>query len=149
MKRRLDADFSGQDVTAAGEIEQFFDRMLGRRNAFYMPTWERDLLLAVTATSGTSTIQFTGDLTDLPTVEAVAVCMKDGTQLYRSLSNPLIWGSDTIFDVSSVWPQDITAANVARISWMPLWRFASDEMTTAWRTPRSANVRLGYQQVTG
>jgi hypothetical protein len=145
--RRLEVEFSGQDATATAEIEQFFDRHLGRRNAFYMPTWEADLVLAQNA-SGT-TIRVTGDLTTLETLDAIAVCLTDGTQLYRSLSNAALISGNTQFTVSSSWPVTLTASNVARISWMPLWRFASDEMTASWRTPRAANVHLGVQQVTG
>lgn len=147
--RGLELDFNGQDATAAGEIEQFFDRHFGRRNAFYMPTWEPDLVLGANATSGTSTLRVDGDLTEYDAFDAIAVCLTDGTQLYRTLSAPSLVSGDTQFTVSSSWPVTLTSSNVARICWMPLVRFSADELATMWRTPLSANVRLAVQQVSG
>ena len=146
MKRALELEFNGQDATAAGEIEQFFDRHLGRRTAFYAPSWEQDLVLVGTA-SGTS-ITVEGDCTDIDVFDAIAACLTDGTQLYRSISNPVLTSGNTEFTVSSAWPVTL-GANVARISWMPLVRFASDDLITLWRTPQSADLKLAMQQVTG
>lgn len=147
--RGLELDFNGQDATGAEEIEQFFDRHFGRRNAFYAPTFEQDLILAVNATSGTSTLRILGDLTEFTAFDAIAVCLTDGTILYRTLSAPVLVSGNTQFTVSSAWPVTLSAANVARICWMPLVRFSSDELVTQWRTPVAASLRIGVQQVTG
>lgn len=147
LARRLEADFNGLGLTTATEVEQFFDRMLGRRNAFYLPTYEQDLVLVGSA--GGTAIIVEGDLTELDAFDAVAVCLTDGTQIYRTISSPVLTSGNTQFTVSSAWPVTLTGSNVARISWMPLVRFASDEMTMTWRTPLSAGTRLTFQQVTG
>lgn len=154
-ERTVEADFNGLTAAQVGEVEQFFDRMKGRRGAFYMPTWEKDFVLAATAGSGTSAFLAEGPeiaadfgSTDYATVEtAIAVCMTDGTHIYRRVTDIAASGSDSLITVNAAWGVALTAATVARISWMPIWRFASDEMVAAWRTPLHGNVRLTFQSV--
>jgi hypothetical protein len=146
LAKAMELSFNGQDVTATTEIEQFFDRHFGRRNTFYAPTWEQDLVLGATSSGTTLTID--GDLTELDTFDAVAICKTDGTILYRTLSNPVLASGDTQFTVASL-GTTLTTSNVARISWMPLVRFASDELVTVWRTPLSASIKVAVQQVSG
>jgi hypothetical protein len=55
MARTLEAEFNGLGVAERKpQLEQFFDRMKGRRTAFYLPTWEDDFVLAASALSGSS-----------------------------------------------------------------------------------------------
>jgi len=66
---------------------EFFDRMKGRRGAFYLPTWEQDFVLADTPGSGSTTFLADGPelandfaSTDYSAVnEGVAVCLTSGT----------------------------------------------------------------------
>jgi hypothetical protein len=154
-ERMLEADFNGMDVTTAGQAEQFFDRHKGRRNAFYMPTWEKDFVLAATALSGSSAFLASGsDLAadfgavDYSAVEeAVAVFLTSGTVIYRRVSDIGASGGNSLVTVGSAWGTELNAGNVARICLMPLWRFASDDMTTSWQTPLRAGTRLPFQQV--
>jgi hypothetical protein len=151
----LECEFNGCDQALAGEVEQFFDRMKGRRTAFYLPSGEKDFTLQATAASGTSFFIASGsDLAadfgsiDYATWEtAVAVFLTDGTAYYRLVTDISASGGNSRVDVSAAWPQDITAANVARICWLALVRFATDEMVTRWRTPLAADIRLPFQSV--
>jgi hypothetical protein len=151
----VEADFKGLNVALAGECEQFFDRMKGRRGAFYLPTWEKDFELAATAGSGTATMLASGtDLvadfgsTDYADVEeALAVWLIDGTTIYRRITDISASGGNSQITVDSNWGTALTIATVARISRMPLVRFGSDEMTTSWRTPLNADARLSFQSV--
>jgi hypothetical protein len=155
MARTLEADFNGLSVALATELEQFFDRMKGRRTAFYLPTWESDFALVGSASSGSSTFTASGSAlaTDFGSVdytavnEGVAVCLTDGTVLYRRITDIAASGGNSVVTVNSAWGVSLSSANVARISRMPLSRFASDEMTTSWRTPLTASTRLTFQQV--
>jgi hypothetical protein len=155
FSRALEADYNGLTVTRATEIEQFFDRMKGRRGAFYVPTWEQDYELVGTASSGSSAFMALGSAladdfgsTDFAVVnEGVAVCLTDGPTLYRRISDISLSGGNSLVTVSAAWGVGLSSANVARISRMPLSRFASDEMTTSWRTPLTASARLSFQQV--
>jgi hypothetical protein len=152
--RSVEAEFNGLDVTGAEELEQFFDRMKGMRDPFYMPTWEADFELVEMAGSATTSFLASGPelAADFATADfddgwAVAVCLATGAQLYRLVTAITAEGGNSRITVSAAWGQDITAANLARISWMPLWRFASDDMTTSWVTPLKANIRLPFRQI--
>lgn len=154
-QRLVEADFNGMGATLAGEVEQFFDRMKGRRGAFYMPTWEKDFELAASAGSGDTTITVSGsDLatdfgaTDYGTVEeGLAVFLTDGTAIYRRITDISASGGNSLITVSAAWGAAISSTNLARICRMPLWRFGSDDMTTSWRTPLTADARLTFQGV--
>lgn len=155
QERLLECSFQGLDVTRASEIEQFFDRMKGRRGGFYLPSGEKDFDLAANAGSGTSTFLSTGlDIaTDFGAIDyaaietSIAVCMIDGSHHYRRVTDIDSSGGNSRITVDSAWPLTLTSANVARISWMPVCRFGSDEMTTSWRSPLAASTRLTFQTV--
>lgn len=151
----VEADFRHLDVDTAEEVEQFFDRMKGRRGVFYLPTWRKDFVLAASAGSGTATMLAEG--TDLATdfgstdysevEEALAVWLTDGTAIYRRITDISASGGNSQITVGSNWGVGLTVATVARISRMPLVRFASDEMTMSWRTPLTAETRLTFQGI--
>lgn len=154
-QRLIEANFRGLDVTEAAEAEQFFDRHKGRRNAFFLPTWEKDFELAASALSGSSAFLASGsDLaadfgaTDYAEVEeGVGVCLTNGTKIYRRITDISASGGNSLVTVDSSWGEALSAANVARISRLLLVRFGSDEMTTSWVTPMAADTRLSFQQV--
>jgi hypothetical protein len=157
MARTEDKQFSGLTVASATALEQFFDRMKGRRGAFYLPTGEADFDLASSAGSGATSFTASGSAlatdfgsADYSTVnEGVAVCLTDGTIIYRRITDIAASGGNSVVTVNAAWGAALSNANVARISRMPLSRFASDDMTTSWRTPLSASARLSFQQVYG
>jgi hypothetical protein len=153
--RTLDAEYNGLGLTLATQLEQFFDRMKGRRGAFYLPTWEQDFVLADTPGSGSTTFLADGPelandfaSTDYSAVnEGVAVCLTSGTTLYRRITDIAASGLDTLVTVNAAWGVALSSSNVARVSRMNLSRFASDDMVTSWRTPLTAGARLSFQQV--
>jgi hypothetical protein len=155
MARELEAEFNGLDPSLAMQLEQFFDRMKGRRTAFYVPTWEGDFVLGNSPGSGSTTFiqpgsalfDDFGDIDFSIVNEGVAVCLTDGTILYRRITDISLSGSDSLVTVNAAWGVALSGANVARISRMPLSRFASDEMVTSWRTPLTASSRLTFTQV--
>jgi len=155
MAREVEAEFNGLGVALATQVEQFFDRMKGRRTAFYVPTWEADFALAASASSGSSTciadgstlFDDFGDVDYSVVNEGIAVCLTDGSTLYRRITDITATGDDSLVTVNAAWGVGLSDANVARISRMPLSRFASDEMTMSWRTPLTASSRLTFTQV--
>lgn len=153
-QRLTEAQFN-LGVADAVELEQFYLRMKGRRGSFYRPTMEKDFALAATAGSGTASFLASGtDLaTDFGSVDyaanptALEVVMTSGTRLRRLITGITVSGGNSSVAVSGTWGVSLTAATVARISWMPLARFASDDLTTSWRTPSTATIRLGFQGI--
>lgn len=155
MAWELEAEFTGLSVASATEVEQFFDRMKGRRTAFYVPTWESDFVLGNSPGSGSSTFVATGsalfdDFGDVDyslVNEGVAVCLTSGAVLYRRITDISASGDDSLVTVNAAWGVGLSSTNVARISRMYLSRFASDEMVTSWATPLTAATRLSFHQV--
>jgi hypothetical protein len=148
----VEATFSGLTVTKASEVEQFFGRRKGRRGAFYLPGGARDFLptsygSASFTVAGTALADDLGSVDYIDVNEGVAVCLLDGTTIYRRISSIAVASGNSIVTVDSAWGVSLSSANVSRISRMPLVRFASDEMTTSWRTPLVASTRLTFQQV--
>ena len=154
-QRLVEADFRALSAAQAAQTEQFFDRMKGRRGAFYVPTYEKDYVLAASALSGSSAFLAEGptiaadfgsiDYAD--TDEAVAICLTDGTTLYRRITDISASAGNSLISVDSSWGVALNSGNVARISRMPLYRFASDEMVMSWQTPLHADTSLAFQGV--
>jgi hypothetical protein len=150
--RGTDAAFNGLSLAEATALEQFFDRMKGRRTAFYLPTWEQDFVLNASALSGSSSIHVQGtDLNDdfgsidYATVTAgIVVCLKDGTTIYRRITDISDGGTDSIIAVNAAWGSALSTSNVARISRMDLVRFNNEDMETSWRTPLAAGAQLSF-----
>lgn len=153
-QRLTEAEFNlaGADAVT---LEQMFRRMKGRRGAFYRGTGEKDFDLAATASSGSSAFLDSGrdlfddfgavDYAETPT--AIEVCLTSGTRLHRLITGITLSGGNSSVAVNSAWPTDLTTSNVARLSWMPLVRFASDQMTTRWATPLQASIAASFQSV--
>jgi hypothetical protein len=154
-EQMVEAEFRGMTAALAFEVEQFFDRHKGRRTAFYLPSGEKDFDLAASAGSGTSQFLSTGlDIaTDFGAIDyaavetALAVYLTDGSRIYRRVTDIDSSGGNSRITVNAAWGVGLSTSNVARISWMPIARFASDEMTTSWKTPLAANARLAFQTV--
>lgn len=155
LQTMVECDFSGFSPTEMAEVEQFFDRMKGRRTAFWLPTWEKDFVLNATAGSGTSSFVATGSdwasdfgATDYAAIDiGVAVFLTSGTAIYRQITDIAASGGNSVVTVNAAWGTALTVATVARICLMPLRRFASDEMVSSWRTPLKAETRLTFQEV--
>lgn len=147
----VEAEFGGLDVAAAQAIEQVFLRAKGRRGAFYRPSCEKDMTLAANATASTQ-INIAGtDLADdfgsidygeNPT--AIQIVQTDGTRLHRLITAIAVNGGNSRITLNSA--VTVTPGTTARISWMPLVRFASDELATVW-SGGAATIRSTFQTV--
>ena len=146
-----EAEFAGLSPASAQAIEQVFLRAKGRRGEFYHSTCRPDMALAADA-SGTS---FTVRGTDIASLfgsvdysqvsQAIEIVQRNGTRVRRLVTDISAGsGVSTITVDSSV---SLTTAGTARISWMPVVRFASDDLMTEWVTPRIARIRAAFQSV--
>jgi hypothetical protein len=148
--RGTEYQFNGLSAAAITALEQFFDRMKGRRTTFYLPTGEKDFTpvsfagSAFTASGSALATDFGS--TDFAAVnEGVAVYLTDGTVLYRRITGITASSGNSVVAVDSSW--SVTLGDVARVSRMPLTRFDNDEMVSSWRTPLSASASLAFKQV--
>lgn len=138
-------------VAEAVAIEQFFLRRKGRRGAFYRSTGHKDFTLAANASGTSFAAQGTALFNDLGTFDfatypqAIEAVLTDGTRLRRLVTGITTSGGNSIVAVNS--SITMTTANTARISWLPLVRFASDDLVTRWITPLRASIRTAFQGI--
>ena len=142
--------YTSCNVAKATELEDIFVRARGRRGEFYMPTWENDLIPNSTAAMGTTTLPIIGD--DVADVyggssvfKAIAVHFTDNTFEFNTVTNVTPGAGVSTLTVGTAWSRDIDAALIRRISWMPVCRFATDQLTTEWPIDRVGRMRMAVQ----
>lgn len=123
----------------AATIRAMFDRMRGQQGEFYMPTFEPDLTPKTQANSGTNTLTIAGPevynvYNGSPVYKCVAVFMDDArhpTCQYNKISSiALTGGNDSRLTFVNNWTSNVTTD--LKVSWMPVWRFATDIYEEQW-----------------
>lgn len=142
--------FTAGSRAEAAVLDDFFDRMKGQRGEFYLPSGEDDMTPAAALTSGTATLTVEGTDTALDydgsTVHgAICVTLNDGTNLYRTVTDIVTNSGNSVLTLGSNWTTTIPVASVARISWMPVCRFASDTLVVEWVTDSVAEADLAMR----
>lgn len=149
--RMWEADFTGCDFQRSDAIRQFFDRMKGRRGEFYMPTWQPDFIPVSGITAAGSTLIVAGALSPLANdsvFNAIAIRKRDGGWLLRRVSSIVqIGGGSSQITVDAPWGEAVALADIQMVSWLPVWRFASDILTMAWPRETAAEIRLSLQML--
>lgn len=118
-------------------VEDVFTRAKGQRGEFYMPTWVNDLPPLTVAHSGTNTFTVAGndvanDYSGDTVFKALCVVYLDGTFQFAKISGISASGGNSVVECATNFTRDIDPATVSMVCWMPVWRFASDGMTTEW-----------------
>lgn len=129
------AEFPMSDPDNADKVRSFFETMRGAQGEFYMPTFEYDLRPKVQASAGTATLRVAGTLTHTAyagstTHKCVLVTRADGSKQYNLLVSMAINAGDTVLTFADTWDDDVAITD--RVSWMPVWRFASDILDIQW-----------------
>ncbi len=122
--------YNGFDAATSDDLIAFFLRMKGKRGAFWMPTWQRDL----TPLGGSgSVLDIQGSdafyaFSNSRVFNAVAVRHPDGSHQVNRVTgvSQTNGGSDTRFTMSEAWDAVVSAESP--VSWCPLWRFATDRL---------------------
>lgn len=135
------------------ELQQFFERQSGRRGEFHLSTGINDLALGAAALGGTFFLTVAGQEVYTAYAQdtvhrAIEVVMTDGRRFYRKLvdTDPLTTsGADTLLQVAEAWPYDLDPASVARISWLPVARFAGDDITLEYLTAEVGQTQMNFQ----
>jgi hypothetical protein len=103
------------------------------------------------APAGTNSIriygtQFSEDYADSTVHKAVAVTMNDGTIIYNAVEDIYTVddpdGQDSVIQVADDWPVDLDPATVKTISWLLVWRHATDTLTIEWLTNTVGQCQL-------
>lgn len=122
------------DAAAIGSIIDFFDRVAGQRDEFYMPSGEADLVPAAPLTAGTATLTVAGTDTaihygDSTVYTAIQVLLKNGTVLHRTVTGIATASGNSVLTLGANWPSTVATDDMTMISWMPVRRFATDTQT--------------------
>lgn len=130
-------DYGWRDADCIVEIQDLFYRSLGRRGAFYMPTFQKDFRPVGTSSGGNNTLTVAGDFAtefgSSSVFKAVAIQFADGAWQAAAVSSLSPSGANTDISLGSNLDEDVSASSVRRISWLLLRRFASDRLSTDWR----------------
>lgn len=148
--------YTGRNFTQAYELVEFFIRCKGQLGEFYMPTHVNDIPVFDTLPMGSQVFRVPGsdfarDYAGDTMRTALAVFMKSGdVHLRRVVGVAPIddeRGSDSAVSVDLSFPYDLTSGNVAKISWMPVWRMATDTFTMEWLTNEVAQCQLSVRMI--
>lgn len=152
QEQMVECQFTGLTPATAQAIEQVFLRAKGRRGAFYRPTGEKDMTLAADTSAtayldvvGTDLVDDFGSIDYAANPTAIEIVQTNGTRTRKLITGITASGSNSRIAFSGA--VTLTVAGVARISWMPLVRFASDELATSWRGPAAGTIRTTFQTV--
>jgi hypothetical protein len=79
--------------------------------------------------------------------KAVAVRKTDRSWITRTVTDIAPSGGNSVITVGAAWEQDVALNAIDRVSWLPLWRMASDTMTMSWPLEDVARIKLPMQMI--
>jgi len=139
-------------------MQRFIERQKGQCGQFWMPTGTEDLTVVADVTSGATTLTVAGTAAanDYGTSEiyrGVALYLRDGRRVYRKFNSIIASGGNSALTLSAAVTTVIPASLIAKVSWMSMARFASDEVTleylsdsvAQWQT-RTVTVTYGSDE---
>lgn len=148
------ATYSGFSAAKMILLQQFFERMKGKRDEFYMSTGLDDLTPKVALANGGLYMRVAGqevfDAYATDTVHrAVDVVLNNGSHVYRKIESITAIndgaGADTMIKMTQAWASLIPLDTIKRVSWLPLCRFASDQLTLEWVTNQVGQAQYSIQ----
>lgn len=143
------ADILATTYEEAESVVAFYRRMRGMLGEFYAPTDEADILITGLVNIGATTITVPGttlaDNYGMSTVfKAISVKMNDGRRFYRGVEKVEVVSGNSRITLTAAVPYSLTPSTVEVISWLPVMRLASDELTVVWTTHSVATIRLNF-----
>lgn len=148
MKRGHVQTFSGRTRQGVWEMRQLLYALRGRQVSFYTVTWSPDLLV-------TGTLTATQDLMDIENIgytrfaqkrnpmRHVRILFTDGSVLLREITDAEVVDADTErLTVDFAWPSTKTPSEVARVEFVELVRFDSDEIEIEHEEPGRARTSV-------
>lgn len=145
--------FTSRNFEQADAIVRMFQRMKGQRGEFYRPSGYNDMDF-VRAEGGSQNLRVAGtDIYDSyngDTVhKAVCISMRDGSKVMRLVESIITIsddeGHDTVLVMTETFATTLNAADVVMVSWMPVCRLASDQLTVEWLTSTVAQTQVTMQ----
>lgn len=135
------------------EIIDLFDRMKGRQGEFYMPTWVQDIIPGRDFGGDSPVLYILGsdiaeEYGDSTTAKAIYIRKKDGTESFHQVTSireveegGIVY---TVLDFAESIIPDMLADDIELISWLYVWRFASDRLLVEWETDEVSICRPSF-----
>jgi len=145
--RPVDFGKVGQTATVLREnayqidyMQRFIERQKGQRGQFWMPTGTDDMTVVGDITNGATTITVAGtsaanDYGLSEVYRGVALYLRDGRKVYRKVGSIIVSGGNSVLTLSAAVTTAIPVSLIAKVSWMSMARFASDEVSLEYLTP--------------
>lgn len=148
-RRYAQLSFLFRGNAAAEDFLAFYRRCRGQRGEFYYPTWEPDISLAIGAAAGASTldvpgVEFNARYAGSSVYRALIVFFKDGTFETRAISGVALAAGNSRITISGAWSRAVNSTTARMISLLPVWRFATDDITVEWLTNSVAQAQTTF-----
>lgn len=144
-------NYLARNISEAEDILKFFCRNFGQQGEFYAPTWDHDVVPKIPAAGPSVSLRIAGrefyDAYGSSTVNrGLAVRFKDGSMVYRLIQSIDLVSDgeaqDTLITVTQTWGREVSQNTILFISWLLLWRFASDSLTLEFLTDTVAQFQV-------
>lgn len=144
MTRVRQADFLFGSAAEAQAFKDVFMRAKGRQGEFYFPTQEADLEPIGLVASGATTfsvagVNFAEAFGDSTVHKAIVARKTGGQQAAAKVLSIVATGGESVVTLGSPLGFDANTANCT-FSWLPVHRFAADELTMTWITNEVAQT---------
>lgn len=132
-KHGSDVGFLTQNRAQLWELRQLLYALRGRFTSFWLPTRAVDLVLTDGLASSDDSMSVENDgytrfVNARQPMATFRITFTDGTSLVRTIISSEVCSDDTeILSLDQAWPLTYSTSQVARIEWLELVRFASDE----------------------
>lgn len=140
--------YLGRGQAEVDSVLEFFRRNKGRRGDFYMPTWENDIPLENPVVGAALVIpgtEFHELYSGKNPYKAVMAFYYDGTHEAHTVEQITEDGTNTTVAFGGAWTKATNSLTVAKLCWLPVCRFASDEIVVEWMTDEVAQWRSSFE----
>jgi len=144
-------EWLNKSATEATELRQFFSRRRGQLTPAWLPSGTTDFRLAAAVSSSADTMRVVdndyGALVSMhPARRNIMVQLRNGTRLFRRITGytPDVDGT-AILSVDAPFGVAFEPKWVRRISFLGLYRLATDSVTFSWRTPKVSVVQSNFK----
>ncbi len=127
----------------------FFARREGRRYPVWMPSGFGDFVIRESIVGGIPSIkvqaaEYSQLIRNHPARRDIVLILRDGRRLPRRIERVENSGEGSTIVIDSAFDNDIPMHLVKRISYLGLYRLATDEVTFSWATPHVAEVETQF-----
>ena len=130
-------------------MRAFFVRREGRRFPVWMPSGTEDFVLTAPTELGSSALRvqksaYKALIDGNPAKRDIVLIMRNGDRLARRILDVEEDGLDAVITVDEGAPYIINSDNLKRISFLGLYRMATDAVSFSWRTDQVAQVQSEF-----